>query len=65
MKESGQFGVEHALMIATAIDTNDLKPDLLVIGGMKKMDKWLLPVLIIVAYFVLMRWVLPRLGIQT
>jgi hypothetical protein len=34
-------------------------------GGMKKMDKWLLPVLIIVAYFVLMRWVLPRLGVQT
>jgi hypothetical protein len=32
---------------------------------MKKMDKWLLPVLFIVVYFVLMRWVLPRLGIQT
>jgi hypothetical protein len=32
---------------------------------MKKMAGWLLPVLIIVAYIVLMRWVLPRLGVQT
>jgi hypothetical protein len=29
------------------------------------MAGWLLPVIIIVAYFVLMRWVLPRLGVQT
>lgn len=29
------------------------------------MDVWLLPVLVIVAYVVLMRWVLPRFGVQT
>ncbi len=29
------------------------------------MDGWMLPVLIIVAYVVLMRWVLPRFGVQT
>jgi hypothetical protein len=29
------------------------------------MDAWILPVLVIVAYVVLMRWVLPRLGVQT
>lgn len=29
------------------------------------MDGWILPVLVIVAYVVLMRWVLPRLGVQT
>jgi hypothetical protein len=26
---------------------------------------WILPVLFIVAYIVLMRWVLPRLGVPT
>jgi len=31
----------------------------------KQMDGWMLPVLIIVAYVVLMRWVLPRFGVQT
>jgi len=29
------------------------------------MDAWILPVLVIVAYVVLMRWVLPRFGVQT
>jgi hypothetical protein len=29
------------------------------------MAEWLWPVLLIAAYFVLMRWVLPRLGVQT
>lgn len=29
------------------------------------MNGWLLPVLIIAAYIVLMRWILPRFGIQT
>lgn len=29
------------------------------------MDAWILPVLVIGAYVVLMRWVLPRLGVQT
>jgi hypothetical protein len=29
------------------------------------MAGWLLPVLIIAAYIVLMRWVLPRLGVPT
>ena len=33
--------------------------------GIKQMDAWILPVLVIVAYVVLMRWVLPRLGVQT
>jgi hypothetical protein len=32
---------------------------------MKKMANWLLPVIIIAVYIVLMRWVLPRLGVQT
>ena len=31
----------------------------------KQMDAWILPVLVIVAYVVLMRWVLPRFGVQT
>ncbi len=29
------------------------------------MVEWLWPVLFIAAYVVLMRWVLPRLGVQT
>jgi hypothetical protein len=29
------------------------------------MDGWILPVLVILAYVVLMRWVLPRFGVQT
>jgi hypothetical protein len=29
------------------------------------MTEWLFPVLAFVAYLVLMRWVLPRLGIST
>lgn len=29
------------------------------------MDGWILPVLVIAAYVVLMRWVLPRFGVQT
>jgi len=29
------------------------------------MDGWILPVLIIVVYVLLMRWVLPRFGVQT
>ena len=29
------------------------------------MAEWLWPVLLIAAYFVLMRWVLPRLGVPT
>ncbi len=29
------------------------------------MAEWLWPVLLIAAYSVLMRWVLPRLGVQT
>ncbi len=33
-------------------------------GGWK-MIEWLWPVLLIAAYIVLMRWVLPRFGIQT
>ena len=31
----------------------------------KQMDALILPVLVIVAYVVLMRWVLPRFGVQT
>jgi len=31
----------------------------------KQMDGWILPVLIIVVYVLLMRWVLPRFGVQT
>jgi hypothetical protein len=31
----------------------------------KQMDAWILPVLVIVTYVVLMRWVLPRFGVQT
>jgi hypothetical protein len=34
-------------------------------GGMKMMAEGLLLVLVIVAYIVLMRWVLPRLGVPT
>ncbi len=30
-----------------------------------RMAEWLWPVLLLAAYFVLMRWVLPRLGVQT
>jgi hypothetical protein len=29
------------------------------------MSEWLWPVLFFAAYIVLMRWVLPRLGVQT
>ena len=29
------------------------------------MIEWLWPVLLIAAYIVLMRWVLPRFGVQT
>jgi len=29
------------------------------------MAEWLWPVLLLAAYFVLMRWVLPRFGVQT
>jgi hypothetical protein len=29
------------------------------------MDAWILPVLVIATYVVLMRWVLPRFGVQT
>ena len=29
------------------------------------MDGWILPVLVILAYVVLMRWVLPSFGVQT
>ena len=29
------------------------------------MNEWLLPVLIFAVYIVLMRWVLPRLGVPT
>lgn len=29
------------------------------------MTEWLWPVLFLAAYFVLMRWVLPRLGVPT
>jgi hypothetical protein len=29
------------------------------------MAEWLWPLLILAAYIVLMRWVLPRLGVQT
>jgi hypothetical protein len=29
------------------------------------MEEWILSVLAIVAYVVLMRWVLPRFGVQT
>jgi len=29
------------------------------------MDGWILPVVVILAYVVLMRWVLPRFGVQT
>jgi hypothetical protein len=29
------------------------------------MAEWLLPVLLIAAWIVLMRWVLPRLGVPT
>lgn len=34
-------------------------------SGFKKMAEWLLAVLFFVAYIVLMRWVLPRLGVPT
>ncbi len=34
-------------------------------GGRRKMIEWLWPVLLIAAYIVLMRWVLPRFGVQT
>ena len=29
------------------------------------MDGWILPVLVILGYAVLMRWILPRFGVQT
>jgi hypothetical protein len=29
------------------------------------MSGWVLPILIVAAYVVLMRWVLPRFGVQT
>ena len=29
------------------------------------MPEWLFPILLFVAYFVIMRWILPRLGIST
>jgi hypothetical protein len=29
------------------------------------MDAWIWPVLVIATYVVLMRWVLPRFGVQT
>jgi hypothetical protein len=29
------------------------------------MPEWILPVLIVAAYFGLMKWVLPRLGVPT
>ena len=29
------------------------------------MAEWLWPVILIAAYFALMRWVLPRFGVQT
>lgn len=29
------------------------------------MTEWLWPVLLVAAYVVLMRWVLPRFGVQT
>ncbi len=29
------------------------------------MDAWILPALVIATYVVLMRWVLPRFGVQT
>ena len=35
------------------------------VRSMNEMTEWLLPVLIIAAYIVLMRWVLPRLGVPT
>lgn len=38
---------------------------LLVNSGMNAMLEWLWPLIIFVAYFVLMRWVLPRFGVQT
>ena len=33
--------------------------------GTKTMPDWLMVVLLLVAYFVVMRWVLPRLGVPT
>lgn len=29
------------------------------------MSEWLIPVLILAAYVVLMRWVLPKMGVRT
>jgi hypothetical protein len=29
------------------------------------MPEWLLPLLFIAAYFIVMRWVLPRFGVNT
>lgn len=29
------------------------------------MAEWLLPALIFAGYFVLMRWILPRMGVET
>lgn len=29
------------------------------------MPEWILPILVFAAYFVLMRWVLPKLGVPT
>ncbi len=29
------------------------------------MSEWLIPVLILAAYIVLMRWVLPKMGVRT
>ena len=39
MTESVQFGVENALMIAAAIDSNDLRHDLLVMSAELKTSK--------------------------
>jgi hypothetical protein len=33
--------------------------------GGQKMPGWAIIILFIAAYFVLMRWVLPKLGVQT
>jgi hypothetical protein len=29
------------------------------------MREWLLPILVIAGYFIVMRWVLPKLGVPT
>lgn len=29
------------------------------------MSEWLIPILILAAYIVLMRWVLPKMGVRT